>query len=350
MSGAATCGTAGQIRFGVIGVGLMGQRYARILASLSNCHLVAVSDLDPARSQDVASALGCDSCDTDSLLNRPDIEAVCICTPEQTHADIACAAIQAGKDLFVEKPLAPSAAQARQVLGAARGSDRIATVGHLLRFEPHYRAAFQRVLGGVLGKPLYAYAWRESRRSAATRYIGASTVPLHLMVHDIDLLRWYTGSEVVRVQAVGRPSPGGNRIDVPQDPYDAVTALLEFSGGMVATLVHSWSLPDTSPSPLRAGLRVVGSEGEVEVDLTRPGVAAAGSGGYSHELTEYFFELEAGLFTGCLRAQVEHFAWCVANRAYPLVSLEDGYRAVEAAEAIAIACLERRAVRLAGVG
>lgn len=275
--------------------------------------------------------LGCEPCDTGVLIARSDVDAVCVCTPEDTHVDIATAALRSGKDALIEKPLAPSVAGARQICNAAQASGRLATVGHLLRFEPHYHAIFRRLQTGVLGDLQYAYAWRESTRAAGTRYVTRSTIAMHLMVHDIDLLRWYSGSEVTRIQAAAA-HPGAQHTG--PGASEAMTAILEFSNGMTATLVHSWALPSTSPSPLRTGLRIVGTKGEAEVDLTRPAPAFAHVDGHSHELTEYFFELETGQIAGCLRSQIEHFVQCVKTRAAPLVSLEDGVRAVEVAEAV----------------
>ncbi len=330
--------------FGVVGVGLMGERYARILAAHPDCVLVAVADLDPTRGHAVASTLGCEALDPESLITHPYIDAVCVCTPEDTHAAVAAAALKAGEDVLVEKPLAASSADARRIVDAARRSGRLATVGHLLRFEPHYHAVFRRLQTGAAGDLLYAYAWRESMRAAGARYASRSTIPMHLMVHDIDLLRWYSGSDVASVQAGSASAPATRSTG---GPAEAVTAILEFSNGMVATLMHSWALPSTSPSPLRAGLRIVGTKGEVEVDLTRPAAAFTHADGHAHELTEYFFELETGQIAGCLRSQIEHFVRCVRTRVAPLVTLEDGLRAVEVAEAILQAASGARKVTLA---
>jgi predicted dehydrogenase len=318
-------------RLGVIGLGLMGERYGRVLGTLSACELIAVSDLDSSKAHTIAARLGCANCSSDALIAHPDVDAVCVCTPEDTHADIACAVLAAGKDLLVEKPLARSSAEARRIVSTAEVSGRIAAVGHLLRFEPHYAAAYQRLQSGSIGEPLYALMWRESTRVSAATYISRSSVPMHLMVHDIDLLRWFSGAEVSRIQAAcPRVPERGTGID----GGEAVTAILELTNGMTATLMHSWALPPLAPSPLRTGVRVVGTKGEVGVDFSLPAVAATGEAGHTHLLTEYFTELPTAQLTGCLHLQIEHFVHCVATRSAPLVSLVDGLRAVEVAEGI----------------
>jgi UDP-N-acetylglucosamine 3-dehydrogenase len=307
----------------------MGERYGRILSVLPSCHLTAVSDLDTSRATSLAAQLGTESCSVDALIAREDVDAICVCTPEDTHVDIGMAVLAAGKDLLVEKPLARSSTEAQRIAAAAGASGRIATVGHLLRFEPHYAAVYRRIRAGSIGSPLYAFAWRESTRISADRYVDRSSVPMHLMVHDIDLLRWFSDAEVQRIQSA-IPSPavtGGHG-------QEAVTAILEFSNGMTATLIHSWALPVSTPSPLRTGIRIVGTKGEVAADFTLPAVAVAGEDTYTHVLTEYYAELPTGQLTGCLRSQIEHFVHCVATRAAPLVSLHDGLRAVEVAEGV----------------
>jgi UDP-N-acetylglucosamine 3-dehydrogenase len=309
----------------------MGERYGRILAALPACELVAVADLDVSKAHTLAAQLGAESCSTDALIARPDVDAICVCTPEDTHAEIACAVLVSRKDLLVEKPLARSSAEAHRIAAAAEASGRIATVGHLLRFEPHYAAAYQRLQAGSIGALLYAVAWRESTRASATRYVSRSSVRMHLMVHDIDLLRWFSGAEVLRIQAAcpNAPSPGSGA-----GGAEAVTAILEFTNGMTATLVHSWALPSSTPSPLRTGVRVVGKKGEVGVDFSLPAVTVSGETGHTHLLTEYFTELPTAQLAGCLRSQIEHFVHCVAARTAPLVSVNDGLRAVEVAEGI----------------
>jgi len=107
----------------------------------------------------------------------------------------------------------------------------IAAVGHLLRFEPHYAAAYQRLQSGSVGEPLYALTWRESTRASAATYISRSTVPMHLMVHDIDLLRWFSGAKVSRIQAA---CPRVPERGTGTDGGEAVTAIFEFTNGMTA--------------------------------------------------------------------------------------------------------------------
>jgi UDP-N-acetylglucosamine 3-dehydrogenase len=321
----------------------MGERYARILAALPDCTLVAVSDLDRSRAQTVAGQVVCEVDSADALLRRADVDAVCVCTPESTHVDIACAVLAAGKDLLVEKPLARTAAEARRIATAAADAGRIATVGHLLRFEPHYAAVHGRIQGGALGDLQYALAWRESTRASAARYVSRSSVPLHLMVHDIDLMRWFSGAEVRRIHAA---SPRSVTAEGEANGSEAVSALLEMTNGMTTTLVHSWALSSHTPSPLRAGMRLVGTRGELAVDFSLPAVSASTEEMHTHLLTEYFAELPTGQFAGCLRAQIEHFVHCVATRTSPLVSLRDGLRAVEIAEGIQQAVTGARDVML----
>jgi UDP-N-acetylglucosamine 3-dehydrogenase len=129
-----------RLRVGVIGAGVMGERHARIYASLPDVELVAVCDTRA----DIARALAKDLdatpyADFAELLRHPDVDAVSVCTPDDAHRAPCEAAAAAGKHVLVEKPLAMTVADAEAIITAATKTGVVLLVGHCLRFDPRYR-------------------------------------------------------------------------------------------------------------------------------------------------------------------------------------------------------------------
>ena len=189
----------------MIGVGLMGRRHAENLARrVEEACLVAVSDADRASSETVASALGATSCESaDALLARDDVRAVVIASPARFHAEHAIAAALAGKDVFVEKPIATSLADADRAIAAARQSGVRLQVGFQRRFDPPYVEARRIVASGELGRPAFYRGINRDRSSPAgvPGSMAHDDILTESLIHDLDGARWMLGDEVAGVRA-----------------------------------------------------------------------------------------------------------------------------------------------------
>ncbi len=145
----------------VIGVGAWGKNHARVFSELERARLVAVADQDGDRAKDVAKRHNASYyTDVGDLLANPDIEAVTICTPTVTHADLALQAIEAGKHLLLEKPMTDTVQQAQRLIDAAKSAGTILTVGFVERFNPAVRTAAQVIDQGKLGELVLGSARR----------------------------------------------------------------------------------------------------------------------------------------------------------------------------------------------
>jgi myo-inositol 2-dehydrogenase/D-chiro-inositol 1-dehydrogenase len=180
----------------------MGADHARKLARVvSGAELVAVSDFDAATAATVAGELGARvHRDGYALIADPGVDAVVIATRDDTHADLVHSALKAGKPVMCEKPLAPTAAECRQLLEAqaalARPADLV-TVGFMRRFDPPYVALRDAVADGALGAPLIAHC---VSRTVQTYPGGdsASTIT-GSAIHELDIMPWLLGSPIVAV-------------------------------------------------------------------------------------------------------------------------------------------------------
>jgi predicted dehydrogenase len=206
------------LRTAVIGAGHLGRVHARLLSAVDGVRLVAVADPSPA-SRRAARQLGVETCrDYRELSGR--IDAAIVAAPTQVHKEIALHLLSQGVHLLVEKPLARTAAEAEELVAAARRNGAVLQVGHVERFNPALTAAEP-----LIHRPRYIEAVRAFGHSFRSVDIGAV---LDLMIHDIELALSLVRDEVVDVQASGVTVLGPHE--------DLAEARVTFASGCVANL------------------------------------------------------------------------------------------------------------------
>jgi myo-inositol 2-dehydrogenase/D-chiro-inositol 1-dehydrogenase len=191
---------------GVIGTGVMGSEHARLLGrDIPNAHLAGIFDADAARAQ-AAAADATVFADPRSLIASDRVGAVIIASPDATHAELTLACLEAGKPVLCEKPLASSAEEARRVVQAEVAlKRRLIQVGYMRRFDPGYQEMKRiRDEGGVGATVLLHNVHRNV--SAPEWFTGPMAVT-NSFVHEIDISRWLTGSEMISAQIAS--GPGG---------------------------------------------------------------------------------------------------------------------------------------------
>lgn len=211
-----------RIRTAVVGCGAFGRHHARVYSRSPECELVGVYDRDPARAAAVAQETGTRALDSLEAVMQA-AQAVSVAVPTVAHADIAIQLMQAGLDVLVEKPIAPSLEAADRMLAAARESGRILMVGHLERFNPAVQMIRPR-----LTRPLF---FEVHRLSIFTPRSLDVDVLLDLMIHDLDVVLSFVRAPLEDLQAVGLP--------VLTPHVDIANVRLSFAGGCVANLTAS---------------------------------------------------------------------------------------------------------------
>jgi myo-inositol 2-dehydrogenase / D-chiro-inositol 1-dehydrogenase len=203
----ATAGTAARtLRVGVIGVGRIGSMHAELLARrVPGATVGAVHDAHAASARAVAGALGVPVAGSvDELLGASDVDAVAICTSTDTHADLIVAAAAAGKAIFCEKPVSLDLREVERALRAVDEAGVPFQIGFNRRFDPAHASVREAVAAGELGDPQLV---RITSRDPAPPPIGYIRVSggifLDMTIHDFDMARFVTGSEVVEVFARG---------------------------------------------------------------------------------------------------------------------------------------------------
>src|SRR5262245_58766586 len=182
------------LRVGVIGVGVMGSNHARVFAGLPAIRLVAVADPDKEQREFVARTVGCPAvADFDQLLSLG-VDAVSIAAPTDLHRDLALACMARGVHVLVEKPIASSVEEGREIITAAQRAGVTLMVGHVERFNP----AVQAIKEAIQYEDILSIAiTRVGPFPPRMSHIG---VVIDLAVQDIDLIRWFTDSDIVEVQ------------------------------------------------------------------------------------------------------------------------------------------------------
>lgn len=219
---------------GVIGAGGMGTRHILNLhRAVGSARVAAIYDLDQDRARQVAGmcsqALVFD--DPERLINDPHVDAVVIASPDDTHARLTLACLQAGKPVLSEKPLATTVEDAVRVLETEVAlGQRLVSVGYMRRFDPQHMAVKTAVADGTLGRPLL---FKGVHRNAAVQYgITGETILINSAGHDFDSTRWLLGEVVQEVYVRGLRS----RVDLHQDTRDLLLIEMAMTNNSLAVV------------------------------------------------------------------------------------------------------------------
>jgi predicted dehydrogenase len=310
---------ADSIGIGVVGVGILGERHARVFSELSDSELIAVADTNNERAERVANQLGVRAYDDHrALLDDPAVGAVAVATPDHLHFEPVMAALKARKHVLVEKPLATTVGEAKKMVTAAQSGGLILQVNFSQRFVPDHVWAKGQIQDGAIGELLISRSVTNDTISVPTEMISwaASTSPIFFMTsHHLDLVCWYHDAEVEEAYAyeVSRVLKE-RRIAV----HDAVEALVRFTNGATATFHSSWIYPNSYPTVADSSLELVGSEGVILLGRGDNTLIYSGSGGRKMNLATTY-EID-GTLHGAFRYSLELFLRSVTNGLEPMTS------------------------------
>ena len=312
-----------KIGVGVIGVGFWGRNHARVFSELHNTELKAVCDINSELTENVAEQFGVDTYkDSGKMLKRGDIDAVSICTWTTTHAAEAKKVIKAGKHLLVEKPIANTVRQARNIVDAAEKNELRLMIGFIERFNPSVQHAKSEIEEGKIGTLVSATARRVSQWPERIGDIG---VVKDTAIHDIDIMRYIFDKDPVAVYA-----QIGNLKHKKFEDYAQI--MLTFKDGKTAFIEANWLTPYKIRNLLVTGSEAIISLSYITQEITME--IAGQSLTHRHEWREP------------LKLELQHFANCVINNEEPLVTGIDGLKALQIAEAALKSAAKCRAIKL----
>jgi UDP-N-acetylglucosamine 3-dehydrogenase len=298
-----------RLNVAVIGCGFWGKNHARIYNDLGDVSLVAVADVNKEALRWIGEMYSADQyLDSLDIFERRDVEAVSICTPTVTHAELALAAMEAGKHVLVEKPMTDTATEAESLIKAAEKYNVHLAVGFVERFNPSVIEALRMVSEGEIGDVILARAHRVSRYPLRISDVG---VVKDLAIHDVDIVRQLFDSEPETVYATaGRITHGFE---------DYANIILRFPGNRSAFIETNW----LTPHKIRR-LILTGSEGLITVEFITQEITVENN----ERRYQPFLETREPL-----TLELEDFVQSVLNDTPPKASGEDGLMALRICEA-----------------
>ncbi len=318
----------GALRIGVAGLGYWGPNLARNFAAIPGCELAYCCDPDPAARERVTRMFpgARAAADLDELLADPELDAVALATPVPSHAALAARVLEAGKHCFVEKPLAQSVADAQRAADAARRSDRVLMVGHLLEYHPGVRKLKDLADSGELGDEIY-YIYGNRLNLGKLR--ADENALWSLGAHDVSVVLYLAGEEPTEVTAHGESyvRPG---------VQDVVFCFLRFPSGLVAHLHLSWLDPHKERRFTVVGSRRMATFDDMELERK----LTIYDKGFDEDARSYgeYITRSGDIFSPQvpnlepLRVECEHFVACARTGQTPLSDGADGVRVVSVLE------------------
>jgi predicted dehydrogenase len=309
------------INVAVVGVGAFGRNHARVYHALQqsgDVRLVGVVDPDTPRADAVAGEFGCRAFGSikQMLTTHSEVQAASVAVPTVLHLEVARALMVAGVDVLIEKPVAATLAEADEMVRLAATHKRVAQVGHLERFNPAVRATLP-----LVNRPMFFEVHRLSVFSPRALDVD---VVLDLMIHDLDIVLTFAKSPVKEIRAVGLPILSGK--------VDIANVRVEFESGCVANFTAS----RVSTERVRK-LRFFQQGQYISIDYGRQDVLVFSVGEIGHTTSldaqpsvnpQIQVAKPAVTAEEPLLAEVSAFLEAVRGRTTPVISLEDGRRAL----------------------
>ena len=192
------------IGIGLLGAGRIGRIHGGNVAASPRARLVAVADAMPAAAGALAKAHGARAADVEEVIAAADVDAVMICSPTDTHADLIEAAVKAGKAVFCEKPVDLDAARIRRCLKVVAKARRPLMIGFNRRFDPNFAALKARLAAGEIGAvEIVSIASRDPGPPPIDYVKRSGGIFRDMMIHDLDMARFLLGEDPVEVTAYG---------------------------------------------------------------------------------------------------------------------------------------------------
>jgi len=312
-----------KIGVAVIGVGFWGRNHARVYMEIPEAELIGVCDIDAKRAKETAEKYGVEAyTDSKKLLKRNDVDAVSICTWTTTHAKETIRALKAGKNVLVEKPIASTVREAKQIVKMAENERLILMTGFIERFNPGVERVIKTIEEGSIGDIVSATSRRVSEWPERVGDVG---VVKDSAIHDIDMMRYIFDEDPKTVFA----KTGKLRHKRFED-YAQI--MLTFNHGKTAFIEANW----LTPYKVRK-LIITGSKGIVNLDYLSQEIVI--------ETEEKTF-IPRYKWEEPLKRELKHFVECVRKNKQPLASGLDGLKALIICEAVLKSAVKGKSVNL----
>lgn len=328
------------IRMAVIGAGRIGQIHAANAARNPAVALAGIADALPEPAEKLAGALGARVVTVEEIFADPSVDAVLIGSSTDTHADLIQRAARAGKHIFCEKPVDLDLARARECEQAVKASGKACLIGFQRRFDPTFSALKARLDQGEIGALEALSVISRDPGAPPVDYLRRSGgIFKDMLIHDFDIFRWILGDEAETVYATASALTDPAIASEANDA-DTTAVTIRTVGGKLAQIHTS----RRAAYGYDQRFEVLGSKGMLQAGNHRPTeVVASGPDVVSVDKPEHFFLQR---YEKAYRIELDHFVAVLGGREKLRVSIEDGVKALELADAATTSWRENRIVRL----
>lgn len=330
------------VNFAILGAGRIGQVHARAVSATAGANLVAIADPMEEAAAKVAGTYGCAIRSIDEIAASDDVDAVAICTPTNTHADLIEQFAKAGKAVFCEKPVDLGLTRVKACLKTVEAEGATLMVGFQRRFDPDFMALKQAIDDGRIGQVEMITLTSRDPGAPPAAYIKTSGgIFRDMTIHDFDVARWLLGEEVETVQAAA---------SVLTDPeigklgdFDSVNVILTTASGKQCTITNT----RRATYGYDQRIEVHGSKGSVSAENHREAnIEIANGEGYLRPPLLNFF---MSRYTQAYANEITAFVAAVAEGAATPTTGQDGMMALALADAALKSVEEGRAVRVSEI-
>jgi myo-inositol 2-dehydrogenase/D-chiro-inositol 1-dehydrogenase len=330
------------VKFAILGAGRIGQVHGNAVACVKKARLVAISDPMEQAAKAMQTEHGCDIRTVEEIASSGDVDAVVICTPTDTHADLIEKFCKAGKAVFCEKPIDLDLDRVKACLEVVGQTNGTLMVGFQRRFDPDFTALKSAIDDGRIGKvEMVTLTSRDPGPPPANYITRSGGIFRDMTIHDFDVARWLLDEDVESVQAAA---------SVLVDPaigelgdYDSVNVILRTASGRQATITNS----RRALYGYDQRIEVHGSKGSVAAENHRNArIEVADADGYHRPALLDFF---MSRYMAAYAAEIACFVDCVASGQKPPTTGQDGYLALALAEAAVRSVQESRVIKMSEV-
>ena len=330
------------VRFAVLGAGRIGKVHAAAIASNPGARIVAVADAVPAAAEALAAQAMAEVRTIDEIEASADVDAVVICTPTDTHADLIERFARAGKAIFCEKPIDLDVARVKACLEVVKETGAKLMVGFNRRFDPHFRAVRQAIDDGQIGDVEMVTIVSRDPGAPPVDYISRSGgIFRDMTIHDFDMARWLLGEEPTIVAAFA-----SNLVDSAigkAGDFDSANVLLETPSGKQAVITNS----RRATYGYDQRIEVLGSKGMAAAENQREvSIEIANGSGFTRPPLLDFFMTR---YTSAYAAEIATFVAGLTEGAAIAPTGEDGLRALALAEAAVRSVAEGRKIKVSDI-
>ena len=335
-----------KLRVAVVGAGIYGSNHLAAYTWCPDAELVAVCDLKPELRKKVEDQYHVPTYEqVADMLEHEDVDAVSVATPDPYHAAPALEAIRHDKDVLIEKPLATTLDDARQIIAEADKHGVRVAVDYHKRWDPASIQLKNELADPSCGRIVRGYMSMDDIIDVSTKWFSWShdSSPVHFLgTHCYDLARWYTGCEVEEVYAVGtKRMLKGMGIDT----YDTIQAFLTFADGTNWTIENGWVLPHGFAKNNDGRTQIMCEHRLLRVDSQNRGVETFDDD-KCHTPNYCFMQIFDGRPVGFGYDPIYDFVRCIRTGAPFVADAHDGLEAELIAGAVHKSVLTHEAVRI----